>query len=173
MMAAVQLAVHSPCFPRMKCCCQVGRTTDTSNNSWRAIDRESSPRMAPCYLWVAATTFCLLNPRAQRSFSVFAVPGFGCSGISTRVSGMTLLFTGPCETNWTGLLPDSPENQHQAIVYRSDDSRASSTSFYRNLFSAAFDAHSRPLVCIHADDNICAVGKMSALTSGREVASPG
>src|ERR1700720_3534374 len=123
MMAAVQLAVRSPCFPPMKCCCQIGRITDISNNSWRAIDRESNRRMAPCYLWVAATIFCLLNPQAKKSFSVSVVPGHGCSGISTRASGMIQLSTGPCETNGNGLQPDSPENRHQAIVHRRDDSR--------------------------------------------------
>src|ERR1700723_458008 len=142
MMAAVQLAVRSPRFPRMKCCCQVGRTTDISNNSSHGINRESDRRMAPCYLWVAATTFCLLNPRAQRSFSVFAVPGHGCSGICTRVLGMTQLSTGPCETNWTGLLPDSPENRQQAIVHRRNDSQDGIASDSKVLIAVTADVRS-------------------------------
>src|SRR5580658_2812817 len=127
-MAAVELAVRSPRFPRVKCFCQVGRKTDISNSSSHAINPESNRRMAPCYSWAAARTFCLLNPPAQRSFSVFAVPRLGCSGISTRASRMTLLFTGPCETNWTGSLPDSPENRHQTIVHRGDNSQDGITS---------------------------------------------
>jgi catechol 2,3-dioxygenase-like lactoylglutathione lyase family enzyme len=55
--------------------------------------------------------------RAKRSFSVFAVPECGCSGISTRASGMIQLSTDPCATNWTGLQSDSPKNPHQAIVH--------------------------------------------------------
>src|ERR1700688_2254731 len=123
MTAAARLVVHSQRSPRMTCCCRVGRTSDISNSSSHVINLESNRRMAPCYSSVAGMIFCLLNPQAKKSFSVFAVPGLGSSGISTRASGMSQLSTGPCETNWTGLLPDSPDNRHQAIVHRRNDSQ--------------------------------------------------
>src|ERR1700736_67427 len=120
MTAAAQLAVHSRHSPRIKCYCQIGRTTDISNNSSHAINRECKRRMDPCCLWVAVTTSCLLNPRAERSLNVFVVQGLGSSGISIRASGTIQLYTGRCETNSSGLQPGSPENQHQAIVPRGD-----------------------------------------------------
>ena len=138
-MAVVQLAVRSPRSPRMKCCCQVGRTTGISNVSWHAINRESNRRTAPCYSRVAGTISCLLNPQAKKSFSVFAVPGLGSSGISTRASGMIQLSTGPCETNWTGSLPDSPENRHQAIVHRRNDSQDGIASDSKVLIAVTAD----------------------------------
>src|ERR1700676_127707 len=141
-MAAVPLAVRSPRLPRMKCCCQVGRTTHISNSSSHAINRESNRRTAPCYLWVAATISCLLNPQARKSFSVFAVPGLGSSGISTRASGMIQLSTGPCETNWTGSLPDSPENRHQAIVHRRNDSHDGIASDSKVLIAVTAEGRS-------------------------------
>src|ERR1700722_8228608 len=123
MTAVARLAVHSQHSPRMKCCCRVGRTTDISNSSSHAINRESNRRTVPCYSSVAGTISCLLNPQAKKSFSVFAIPGCRCRGISTRASGMIQLPTGPCETNWTGLLPGLPETGRQAIVLRNDDSQ--------------------------------------------------
>src|SRR6202166_669750 len=142
MTAAARLVVHSQRFPRMTCCCRVGRTTDISNSSSHAINLESNRRMAPCYSSVAEMIFCLLNPQAKKSFSVFAVPGLGSSGISTRASGMTQLSMGPCETNWTGLLPDSPDNRHQAIVHRRNDSRDGVASDSKVLIAVTADVRS-------------------------------
>src|SRR5580704_5808488 len=142
MTGAAQLAVHSQHSPQMKCCSRVGRTTDISNSSSHTINRESDRRMVPCYSWVAARTFCLLNPQAKKSFSVFAVPGLGCSGISTRALGMIQLSTDPCETNCTGLLPDSPENRHQAIVHRRNDSQDGIASDSKVLIAVTADVRS-------------------------------
>src|SRR6202047_1485673 len=142
MTAVARLVVHSQRFRRMTCCCQVGRTTDISKSSSHAINRGSNRRTAPCYSWAAARTFCLLNPQAKKSFSVFAVPGLGSSGISTRASGMTQLSTGPCETNWTGLLPDSPENRQQAIVHRRNDSQDGIASDSKVLIAVTADVRS-------------------------------
>src|ERR1700686_2951333 len=142
MTAAARLVVHSQRFLRMKRCCRVGKTTDISNSSSHAINPETNRRMAPCYLWVVARTFCLLNPQAKKSFSVFAVPGLGSSGISTRALGMIQLSTGPCETNWTGLLPDSPDNRHQAIVHRRNDSQDGIASDSKVLIAVTADVRS-------------------------------
>jgi pimeloyl-ACP methyl ester carboxylesterase len=105
------------------------------------------PTYGPCYSWVAARTFCLLNPPAKKSFSVFAIPECRCSGISTRASGMIQLSTGPCETNWTGLLPGLPETRPQAIVLRNDDSQNRGMAMDSKLPNAAVVGLLHEVVC--------------------------